>query len=489
MNPEAFAKCSCQQCGNHLEFPAEAAGASIACPHCGGTTVLAAPGGSAPPATTAPELAELVNAFGGRANRARVSLWYQVGLALVALMMALLPLLYVAMVAGAAWGVFYYATHAYGALISPHGGRGRGVFSVLLYVIPLLAGALIILFLVKPLFARRAPRAQPLALNPAVELTLFKFIALICEAVGAPMPSRIDVNCQLNATAGFRRGFASLLGDDLVLTIGLPLAAGLSLQQFAGVMAHEFGHFTQSMAMRLSYIIWRVNLWFASLVYERDALDLWLDECAEEEEEGYTALVVGLAQFGVGCSRLVLQLLMHLGHAVCCFLSRQMEHDADAYQIQVAGSETFEATLRRLHVLERATARAYEALQASWVQSRRLPDNFPAFLLQQERELPLALRAKLDATMGLARAGVFHTHPSHAGRIQRARLANLPGLFQMDGPASALFANFDALARQVTLLHYTDDLRLPALTGLVGSPGHGGLRAPAARPGPDGRTG
>ena len=58
------------------------------------------------------------------------------------------------------------------------------------------------------------------------------------------MPKRIDLDCQLNAAASLRRGALSLFGNDLVLTIGLPLVAGLNVQQFAGVIGHEFGHFT-----------------------------------------------------------------------------------------------------------------------------------------------------------------------------------------------------------------------------------------------------
>src|SRR5256885_312797 len=40
MNEELLAKCSCSQCGNHIEFPLEGAGAVVACPHCGQQTQL-----------------------------------------------------------------------------------------------------------------------------------------------------------------------------------------------------------------------------------------------------------------------------------------------------------------------------------------------------------------------------------------------------------------------------------------------------------------
>src|SRR5436190_12450790 len=32
---ESYAKCTCQRCGGHIEFPLSSAGETIACPHCG----------------------------------------------------------------------------------------------------------------------------------------------------------------------------------------------------------------------------------------------------------------------------------------------------------------------------------------------------------------------------------------------------------------------------------------------------------------------
>src|SRR5207237_10899472 len=137
------------------------------------------------------------------------------------------------------------------------------LFKMAIYCAPLFAGVVLVLFMIKPLFAPRARHAQPLALNPAAEPLLFAFISKVCETIGAPFPNRIDLDCHLNASAAFRRGAVSFLGNDLVLTIGLPLVAALSLREFAGVLAHEFGHFTQGFAMRLSYLIRSINAWFA----------------------------------------------------------------------------------------------------------------------------------------------------------------------------------------------------------------------------------
>jgi hypothetical protein len=342
------------------------------------------------------------------------------------------------------------------------GGARVFLFKLLLYCGPLFAGVVLVFFMVKPFFARRARHAQPLALNPGAEPLLFTFIAKVCESVGAPFPKRIDLDCQLNAAASFRRGTLSFLGNDLVLTIGLPLAAGLNLREFAGVLAHEFGHFTQGFGMRLSYVIRSINGWFARVVYQRDQWDAWLEEMGTTEVWWMTLVVMG-AQVAVWFSRLLLMLLMFLGHAIGCFMLRQMEYDADSYEIKLAGSEVFETTTRKMHTLGLSLEQAYKNMRVSWNQNRRLPENFPAYLLRTDSVVPAAQRQRIEDTMGLGATGVFDTHPSQGDRIRCARRAAEPGIFRLDGLASSLFANFEIPAKQVTLLHYTDDLGIPAI--------------------------
>src|SRR6185295_4904203 len=42
-NETKYLKCPCAHCGGHIEFPADAAGLALACPHCGQQTVLTVP--------------------------------------------------------------------------------------------------------------------------------------------------------------------------------------------------------------------------------------------------------------------------------------------------------------------------------------------------------------------------------------------------------------------------------------------------------------
>ena len=147
MSGELLAKCSCAHCGNHIEFPVEAAGEQVACPHCGQPTELDL---SAPPATEGgkPLAADLVAAFGGPVPRPRISPFYQMGLVLMTVMMILLPLAYVALIVATACGVYAYATHFTFLLRSMLGGVYVYLGKLVLYFAPLFGGAVLVFFII-----------------------------------------------------------------------------------------------------------------------------------------------------------------------------------------------------------------------------------------------------------------------------------------------------------------------------------------------------
>lgn len=458
--------CHCPACAVKVEFPEELAGSTVQCPSCSVPMELAPELPESAPATPTSQdplsASAILSAFGPKMERPRVSLLYGVGLVLVAAFMLLLPVLYVALVAALAYGVYFWAIHAreWLGLTGFHHSIRVMLFLFGVYGAVLGAGVIAVFFMFKPLFARRVERSHPLALNPGAEPKLFAFIAKVCEVVGAPFPERIDLDCSLNASASFRRGIWSLFGNDLVLTIGVPLAGSLNMREFAGVLAHEFGHFNQGLGMRLSYLIRRVNGWFARVVGERDAFDLWLASLSDSEE-GWLFVMVFIGEIAVGFSRWVLAALMYLGIAVSCFMLRQMEYNADAFEIRMAGSAAFESTMARIQVLSEVLRIGYNALSNMYQVRRELPQDFTQFLHSTESRQPENERQAVVDGMGLERTKTFDTHPSAGDRIRRARQVGEPGLFQLEAPARCLFNDFDAASRLVTTMHYADDLGLP----------------------------
>lgn len=396
--------------------------------------------------------------------KSRPSFIYQTALALVALTMLMLPVVYAALTGVAGYGVYYFATHGFHTVLAWDSG-GSGHFELLKLfcaATPIVVGSLVVLFMVKPIFAGPVEGMHAIRLMPQAEPRLFGFIENLCRMVGAPMPQRVEIDCELNASASFRRGLLSFLGNDLVLTIGLPLVAGLKTREFAGVLAHEFGHFTQGAGMRLSYLIRRVNFWLVRSIYERDAWDDWLDASIFFGHKWLTVLAIA-ARIGIWLSRLVLRLLLLFGNFVSSLLLRQMEDDADSYEIKVAGSAAFELTMNKLHTLGEVVTDNTMGLQGARMMDYtfRLPDDFPELVARCEEELPPhALERILQRAAG-EKTGLLATHPSYGDRVRHAREAREPGLLSSEEPARNLFANFDAHCKCVTLAHYQSDWKVP----------------------------
>lgn len=383
----------------------------------------------------------------------RVPWTYRVTLGLTAFAMVLLPLAYVALTVAAGYGVWWWA-HVGTSVFS---GSGGSIWRLIAYLGPLIAGAILVLFMIKPLFARPARSPASLTLDLERQPALRDLIAGICARVGAPMPVQVDLDCQVNASARLRRGVLSLGRRDLALTIGLPLAAGLTGRQLAGVLAHEFGHFAQGAGMAFTYVIRSVNNWFARVVFERDEWDEKLAEGSQLDIR--IGIIFWLARGGVGLSRLILRGLMTVGHAIACLQLRQMEFDADYYEMHVGGSEAFVETSRELRRLGHASQAAFNDLGELWSE-RRLVDDFPAFVAHRRAGLGADALGKIDAAPLEEKTRWFHTHPSDLERTIQARALALPGIFRGDGPAAGLFHDFPGVCRETTEHFYREQLAL-----------------------------
>jgi Zn-dependent protease with chaperone function len=383
----------------------------------------------------------------------------------------ILPALYLGLAVAVGGFTVWFAATFFRPIMELGGVAGGFYFAaakVALYLAPVFSGAILTFFLFKPLFASAPARAQPFALNPGSEPELFAFITGICALVQAPAPTRIDLDCEVNASAELGRGWRGLAQGDLVLTLGLPLVANLSVQEFAAVLAHEFGHFKQGAGMRISTLIWRINRWFYRVVYERDQWDDMLETAGMESESALTSFLVCCATVCIWFSRRVLSLFMYLSAMVSSTFIKQMERDADALQIQVAGSVCSENLIRKMPVLGLAAKHALQESRVQWNQSKRLPDNFPLLLRRHFRSVSPEKIEEINQTVGLKRSSVFQTHPSPGERIQQARLAAAPPIVTCPAPATDLFVNFAMPARYVTIFQYENLLgRAPGPEHLV----------------------
>jgi len=389
---------------------------------------------------------QLLGAFQGDIRRVRVPLMYRMGILLTAVVMIILPAVYVAVIAAAAWAVYYHAAN-HTEILEMGTGRAR-IMALGLYVGPIIAGGIMVLFMLKPLFARPVNTRRTRSLTRQAEPVLFSFVDRICKAVGSREPVRIEVDNQMNASAGFDAGMFKLVRNRLVLTIGVPLVAGLDTSQFAGVLAHEFGHFTQGAGLRVTYIVRSINFWFVRVVYERDAWDQWLEETASELDFRI-GWILQLARVAVFLSRRILWLLMMIGHIVSGFMMRQMEYHADAHEARLVGPAVFESTTRQLTRLDVSHQAALSDI-GHFVDAGKLPDDLPRLVMARSQAIPHKLEKTLNEHVETAKTGWFDTHPAPQARIRRAARERDEPVFGDERPASELFSDFKALSRGVT---------------------------------------
>lgn len=168
-------------------------------------------------------------------------------------------------------------------------------------------------------------------LRPAEQPQLFAELESVARATGQTLPSEVYLIHDLNASVSERGGLMGF-GGRRVMALGLPLMQVLTVAQFRGVIAHEFGHY-QAGDTRLSPWIYRTHAATARM----------LD--ASPNSRGLLG-ILRLPFFLYG------RLFLRLTQAD----SRRQEHAADATASRIVGPACVAAGLRVIHRL----APAYE---------------------------------------------------------------------------------------------------------------------------------
>jgi Zn-dependent protease with chaperone function len=393
----------------------------------------------------------------------KMTIGYRFGLFLTALFMILLPIIYVGLIAGLSFLEYQYFVWTKDTIEIKSLAAG-----VLYFAIPAAIGTVIIVLL-KPLIFGLFGKDSRFEITKEREPLLFDFVQHLCTFIGAPTPRRIFVNCQVNAAAGMSYGIWGAIfgGNACDLMIGLPLVAGLKTSEFAGVLAHEFGHFTQSGTRRMDYIVRTLLGWFAHIYYYRDRMDGWL---AAGSGLGIFGLAFYVIRFFVWITRRFIWILMMLGQYVAGFMSRQMEYDADRFEIRLGGSSRFAETQTQIIKLSIANDKTVNDIQYM-LHEDRLPDNYPLLIAANMKILGEKLNHLAAKAIQKSKTGFCDTHPSDADRIAAANAMAEPGVLHVDVPASLFFRNFLALSREVSLDFYKNEVGLDLKPGMLKNAG------------------
>ncbi|WP_119393275.1 M48 family metallopeptidase [Salinibius halmophilus] len=362
--------------------------------------------------------------------------------AIVAVISSLIaPLIYFAVIALLLAAIWQYYALIMGVDV------GNIYLNILLYVLPGFVAVFLLAFLLSPLISHNYQSAD-IELDRKRYAKLYELCSALAKAIGVPAPHTIRVSNEVNASAS---GSAlKLLQGKLTLTIGMPLVACMTVEQVVGVIAHEYGHFAQRKSM-LAYIwINRVSAWLGRCGYDDG---IWLERLTKWRSETSSELIIitlAVCQGMLIAVRTLFRQLWVINLHLTRNMSRQMEYDADQYEITMVGSKKFVESSKRLHYAAAASGFASELNAMAYFEHDQLVSNTSLATQTVLAAMPSDIVERINQQMKQMQTQFYDTHPADYDRIKRAVAANQPGIFVCPLPASILFDDYERLCRSAT---------------------------------------
>jgi hypothetical protein len=388
---------------------------------------------SAAPKTSAQVREQVLAAFHGQQAPLRVGIGRKLGAAIVATILLLMPLFYAGVIGGLVYWMYWLATSSLGGGLSAPVWWGAEVFA-----------ALILICLLKPLLEpqRRSVDSHPLDVSR--EGLLREFLDRVCKQIDAPIPNAIDVECSTRLVASARRGGR--------LTMGLPLVACLSVDQFGAAVADQLALQRRGAGSGLTNLIRGINGWLWRSVYGKSRFDQWLRLVAERPHFHLAKLLLPLA-WSKFIAQAVLFVPMFIANTVAAGVVRRAELDADRSTVRLVGQETFAVLLERLELID-FTWEGMTAELDFLHTEQQLPESLPEQLAVRMLDMTPELCAALRETVNKPDEKPFDSRATNPERLAGVQEEPAEGVLKCDLPARALLADYPALARQITFDYY-----------------------------------
>lgn len=251
------------------------------------------------------------------------------------------------------------------------------------------------LFLVKGFF-----KSHPMDKQMHIEISeeehplLFAFIEHLCDELDAPLPNKVYVSPDVNAAVMPRTSLINLFVEPKKdLLIGLGLVNSVNLSEFKAVLAHEFGHFSQSaMASSYTYVAHRI---IADLVEGEDWFDRMVNWCKKQQN------AISVLGYAIGAplwvGRKVLEWFYKAITLQRLAVSREREFHADLVAVSAAGSNAVVHCLLRTEFGHQCFVQAINDMATALDHKLYSNDMY----LHQDRASVIVRRKKKEPKMGL----------------------------------------------------------------------------------------
>lgn len=131
----------------------------------------------------------------------------------------------------------------------------KGIFLILLGALFLVVAVLMLIFSLRFFVNIKTQDPDLRELRPEEAPELFELIKETANTVKAPVPRKVYVSMEMNASVWIPNGLLNpILKPHKYLTLGLPLVASLNKSELKAILAHELAHFSQNTTWLTSYL-------------------------------------------------------------------------------------------------------------------------------------------------------------------------------------------------------------------------------------------
>jgi Zn-dependent protease with chaperone function len=324
------------------------------------------------------------------------------------------------------------------------------------------SGILILIFLLKFIFQRhKADYSNLIEIKQNQEPALFKLIGEVVNEVQTKSPKKVFLTPDVNAAVFYSSDFWSMFFPVRKnLMIGVGLINTTSVEEFKGILAHEFGHFSQR-SMKVGSYVNNTNRVIYNMLFENESYVDMANRWASFSQ--YFSPFVSLALRIIRGIQWVLRKVYRVLNLNYLKLSREMEFHADEVAANVVGSEIFSSALLRLEPSDQSLNSAINYFCNRPATPARPANIFTVhqtFLDAQAKQnrIPNLYGLPQITTQNLHRLrqsklhikNDWDTHPNMYDRVKAISKLNISRLQSDNRKANSLFSDTNAVQEKVS---------------------------------------
>lgn len=309
-------------------------------------------------------------------------------------------------------------------------------------------GILVLVFVLKFIFKNhKVDRSGMVEVKASEHPRLFEMINEIATQLDTPLPLKVYLTPEVNAFVFYDSSFWSMfLPIRKNLAIGAGLVNGVNITELRAIVAHEFGHFSQSSMKTGSYVYYVNQIIFHQL--EPDPkFETYIRGFASIHSVFGFFMEIGF--FIIQTIQRVLGELYQWVNKKYMSLSRAMEFQADEIAAQLIGKEALTQALLKLDFV----SIAYENTLKFFDLENITSNIYPCMTLASHE---MAKDHQIEVAQGLPVVSKhiysvlnrsflvvndqWASHPSILDRVKKLERLNAPTLWDMQ-PAWELFSN------------------------------------------------